>query len=130
LGWRPAFEVDGFRDQRKENIMKSLAATMIAIAILVLAGPAFAQGFGDHDGWFSNLGWGHMGFGGGVMVVFWGGIVLLVVLLARSFGSGGTRDAIPPSRQNPMEILQERFAKGEIDQKEYDERRRVLSEKH
>ncbi|RWK79424.1 MAG: SHOCT domain-containing protein, partial [Mesorhizobium sp.] len=36
----------------------------------------------------------------------------------------------PPSRQSPIDILQERFAKGEIDQKEYDDRRRTLSGTH
>lgn len=89
---------------------------------LVVANPAFAQGFDNREWWMSNWGWGHMAFGGVVMVVFWGGIILLVVLLARGLGG---RDA--PSRQSPIDILQERFAKGEIDQKEYDERRRTLS---
>lgn len=63
-----------------------------------------------------------------MMIVFWGGIILLVVMLARGLGAGGYRDASSPTRQSPIEILQERFAKGEIDKKEYDDRRRILSE--
>ena len=68
---------------------------------------------------------GHMAFGGVMMVVFWGGIILLVVLLARGLGGGERRDAL--SRQSPFDILKERFARGEIDQKEYDDRPRTLS---
>lgn len=92
---------------------------------LFIASPAFAQGFDNREWWMSNWGWGHMAFGGVMMVVFWGGIILLVVLLARGLGGSERRDT--PSRQSPIDILQERFAKGEIDQKEYDDRRRILS---
>ncbi|TWI23741.1 putative membrane protein [Mesorhizobium tianshanense] len=105
--------------------MKSfLMAVGIWPTTLFVANPAFAQGFDNREWWMSNWGWGHMAFGGVMMVVFWGGIILLVVLLARGFGGGERRDA--PSRQSPIDILQERFAKGEIDQKEYDDRRRTL----
>lgn len=101
-----------------------LAAAVTCSTTLFMANAAFAQGF-DNREWMSNWGWGHMAFGGLMMVVFWGGIVLLMVLLARGLGGGERREAL--SRQSPMDILQERFAKGEIDQIEYDERRRALS---
>jgi putative membrane protein len=93
----------------------------------LLASPALAQGISDRDGWWMNWGWGHMAFGGVMMVVFWGGVILLVVLLARGLGWLGQRDGVSSGRQSPLEILQERFARGEIDQKEYDQRSRTLS---
>ena len=109
--------------------MKSLMiAAGVSATMPFVANPAFAQGFDNREWWMSNWGWGHMAFGGVMMIVFWGGIILLVVLLARGIGRGGYRDAPSPARQSPIEILQERFAKGEIDQKEYDERQRILSE--
>jgi putative membrane protein len=58
-----------------------------------------------------------------------GGIVVLVMLLMR-----GGRTETPPtwrrdaSRQTPFEILGERFARGEIDRHEYEERRELLSQ--
>lgn len=111
--------------------MRSRTAAMaIWVTLLLLADPAFAQGVADRDWWFSNWGSGHMAFGGTMMIVVWGGIILLVVLLARGLGGSGYRDGPRPTRPNPLEILQERFAKGEIDQKEYHERRQVLSAKH
>jgi putative membrane protein len=33
-----------------------------------------------------------------------------------------------PPRRTPLDILKERFARGEIDKQEYEERRRVLGE--
>ena len=107
-----------------------IAAVATWATLLLMAGPAFAQGIGDREWWFSSWGWGHMAFGGAMMIVFWSGVILLVVLLARGIGGLGYRDRRSPNRPSPLEILQERFAKGEIDQKEYDERRQVLSAKH
>ncbi len=34
----------------------------------------------------------------------------------------------PPPPRTPLDILKERFAQGEIDKEEYEERRRVLGE--
>ena len=72
-----------------------------------------------NDGW---AGWFAMAT---MMVVFWGAIIAVVVLLVRGRGSDqGVRPASP--RPSAMEILDERFAKGEIDREEYDDRRAVL----
>jgi putative membrane protein len=96
----------------------------LGAAMLFAASPAFTQGFDDRQWWMSHWGWGHMFFGGFMMIAFWGGIILIVALLARSMGAW--RDTPSPPRRGPIDILQERFAKGEIDQKEYEERRQVL----
>jgi len=99
-----------------------------ALLIFLWATSSLAQPQSDWDRW-GAWGWGHMMFGGVMMIVFWGGIILLVVLLVRWFGvsskSGGL-NALP--RATPLDILKERFAKGEIDKKEYDERRKTLSD--
>jgi len=60
--------------------------------------------------------------------LFW--ILLLVVVIG--FVMIGRRPShhVPPTstRPGPLDILKERFARGEIDKAEYEERRKVLGE--
>jgi putative membrane protein len=69
------------------------------------------------------------GWGFGMMfmsLLFLALIVVGVVLVVRSFSHGG--QAPPQSdRSRALDILDERFARGEIDQQEYEERRRTLT---
>lgn len=59
------------------------------------------------------------------MVVFWGGLIWLFSYTIRNSRPGDTRSGGPTA----VEILEERFARGEIDHDEFDERRRLLSSK-
>ena len=54
------------------------------------------------------------------------GQVAAVVLLMRWLGAGA--HAATPAGKNALDILEERFARGEIDKDEFEERRRVLSD--
>ena len=67
--------------------------------------------------------------GGGLgMILFWGLIILVIVLVVRGLvGTGSRRDSAASSEKTPLQILQERFARGEIDKEEYEERRKTLS---
>ena len=68
-----------------------------------------------------NFGFGTMGgFGWLFMVVFWGLVIWAIIALARG-GSGNEKG------KSPLEILRERYAKGEIDQKEFEEKKKDLS---
>jgi putative membrane protein len=62
-----------------------------------------------------------------VMLLFWGIIITLVFFavrsLIRSSESSGPRVVHPTERQTPLEILQERYARGEINRQEYKEMR-------
>lgn len=70
--------------------------------------------------------WGMGGSGGVVMILFWGLIIAGLVLVIRYFTSGqGTGPADPVGR-DPLEILRERYARGEIDTEEFEERRKIL----
>jgi putative membrane protein len=65
-----------------------------------------------------------MGFAGGFMWIFWilliAVVVWLIVAFARDTGRG-SRD------KTPLEILEERYARGEIDEEEFEKKRRRLT---
>lgn len=58
------------------------------------------------------------------MVVFWGLVILGVIWMVREFGHPSRRSAGP---DDPLTILDRRFANGEITAEEYEQRRRLLS---
>lgn len=59
------------------------------------------------------------------MILFWGGLIWVVIYAIRGFA----RPENPRHRISAIEILEERFARGEIDRDEFEERRRVLESK-
>lgn len=96
--------------------------------VIGLAAPTLAAA-NPGENW--QGGYGHMMGGGGygmlvgmvMMLVFWGIIIALIVFAVKWFndnqdGNRGKRDALA--------ILRERFASGEIDEEEFDSRRKAL----
>lgn len=70
------------------------------------------------DGW--------SGFGMLWVTLFWVGLILLVVWAVRQFS--GDRTGRNTSKDRAMQILEERYAHGEIDRDEFEEHRRTLRE--
>jgi putative membrane protein len=77
--------------------------------------------------------WGYdgYGFGGGMgigMLLFWGLIIFVIVMLVRGFGgksnSGGSEPRL--REKTPLDILGERYARGEIDKAEFEQKRNDL----
>ena len=73
-------------------------------------------------------GWGGMGFGGPLMLLFWILLIVGVVLLVRWLVTGGTaRPTQPdPPRNGALDLLRERYARGEIERDEFEQKRRDL----
>lgn len=73
-------------------------------------------------------GWhGMFFFGPLMMIVFLAIAVTVVVLIIRWLGGWGHgSSSSAKSGDDPLDILKKRFAHGEIDKEEYEERRRVL----
>ncbi|MHA1564394.1 MAG: SHOCT domain-containing protein [Alphaproteobacteria bacterium] len=102
----------------------------IAYAALFLLSnivPAAAQGpeVGFHPHHFGGAGY----FIGPIMMILMVAVIVGIVLLAVRGFSGSARTSAPPhapSGRTPIDILQERFARGEIDKDEFEERRRIL----
>lgn len=74
-------------------------------------------------GWYQDgTGWGGWLVMTVAMVAFWALVIFAVVALFRD----ATSSRHPASRQDPMDILDQRFARGEIDEDEYHARSAVL----
>ena len=97
---------------------------MAMVSSPILADPAGRNG----DEWFMPWhGYGHMMFGGLMMLAFWVLLIVAVVLVARwllgttGHGPGASRTS------SALQILEERYARGDIDREEFEERKRHLS---
>ena len=104
-----------------------VALALVGLTI-VAGGPCTAWGQKRASEWGWTMHpmpwmWGAWGLGMMVMMlVFWGLVITGVVFAIRWFtatGSGGPRD-------RAVEILRERYARGEIDQEEFESKRRDL----
>jgi len=74
----------------------------------------------------SNLYYGNMlgwGFGGVMMIVFWAAIIFFIVWIVKEARKGDTEKT---NSRSALDILRERYAKGEIDKKEFEERKKDL----
>ena len=61
------------------------------------------------------------------MVLFWAAVIFGIVALVRYFGRGGQQDTTAPSQPpSPERLVAERFARGEIDEEEYQRRLAAL----
>jgi putative membrane protein len=92
---------------------------------IVLLSAVFASA--TAHAWHPGVRWPYYLFGPLMWIVCIGVVVVLMVLALRWLGSSGYLAFIPPVNM-PLNILQERFARGEIDAEEFEERRRLLAE--
>lgn len=63
------------------------------------------------------------------MMIYWWVIVLVVLVLGISMYAGKNGNVLK-RKQNPMDILDERFAKGEISKEEYEEQKVMINSKN
>lgn len=134
---------DTVSDRRKRAVPEALAGVLLqgphdvlgvflGLVFVKQLTPALAQSNAPsdnsycdvHNGWNHMMGWGYGMYGGIGMLLFWGVIIVLLVFAARSFMGG--RWSQPQPGSTALDILKERYAKGEIDKPEYEERRKML----
>ena len=60
-----------------------------------------------------------MGFGGGLMWLFWILLIIVIVWVVKASMGSGTRSE---TRKSAIDILKERYARGEIDQEEFEQK--------
>jgi putative membrane protein len=72
------------------------------------------------------------GFGGGFgwvfMILFWVLIIVGIVALVKWMGTSSHADGRSGSDSKALDILKERYARGEIDEQEFQKRKRELAQ--
>lgn len=101
--------------------MKHLVRTIAAAGTATAATATYAHGADEYGHMMWDGGYGMVG--GVMMLLFWLAIIVLVVLAVRWLsdnpGKGSGTNAA-------RDVLRERFARGEIDEEEFERRRRAL----
>jgi len=68
---------------------------------------------------------GNMFFGGGFMWIFWLFLIFILFVAIKAIaGTGENKNTA--NRETPIEILKKRYANGEINEEEYERRRKEL----
>ena len=107
--------------------MKSLHWSLTGLVALASPKIVLAQQSDQIPGPYMWHGEWHAWFFGSLMMIAALVVaVVLIVLLIRWLGGGQAIGHHTAAARTPLDILRERFAKGEIDKEEFEERRRLL----
>lgn len=114
---------------------KTLKGALIVVSSVLfpLAGNALAQWRG-YEGYGWHMGPGMMGWGYGtgwiwhiLMIAFWIAVIVGIIFLIRWFViSAGTGGRAVKSEDSALEILKRRYARGEINKQEFEEKKKDL----
>jgi putative membrane protein len=110
------------------KMKNGIFALMFGFAATVLPVAAWANAAGEgyrHGGYM--MGGGHMLYGLVMMIAAIAVVIGIVVLVVRWTG-GGAGGQSAPAGKSPQDILKERYARGEMTTKEFEERRKALGD--
>lgn len=108
-------------------IIIAISTVFMIAAICVTPIVAMAQQPGTYGPHMWNGGW-WMFAGPMTMILFFGAVIILIVLFVRWLDGPSGRTRTNSSHDAALDILKQRFARGEIDKEEFEERRKVLED--
>lgn len=86
------------------------------------AEPYYGRHMMGEYGWFGWL------MGPVMMLVFLAIATAVIVLVVRALGGFSRNNSVPTAHTDAVGTLKERFARGEIDKEEFEEKRKILGE--
>ncbi len=114
-----------------KNVKTALIIGGIVIAIIIIVPLVFGAVLGGQYGGWGMMGPGMMGgFGWGWLmpiffIIFWGLVIWGIVALVR--GLSGSRGSDSSTAESALEVLKKRYARGEINKEEYEEKKKDLT---
>lgn len=124
---------------KRRRMLTAIGPVAAATGSILVLAPSWAwaqvtsdpgrYGYGQHMmGW--GGGWYGMIFGPLIMILVLAAVIAVAVLLVRWLG--GPWHGAPPQQhvpeRTPLDILKARYARGEIDKAEFEDRRRTLGD--
>jgi putative membrane protein len=84
--------------------------------------------YGGYGGWGPGMmGYGLMGwFPPIMMLIFWGAVIVGIIFLIRWLAHSSKGGSTFRSEETALEILKKRYARGEIDKNEFEQKRKDL----
>ncbi len=112
--------------------VKWIWSPILATSLTAMS-PAWGQANSGYygPGMMWDRGWFGMLFGPLVMIFFFIAVIVLVVAVIRWLTGPSAHhhtSPAPPAGKTALDILKERFARGEIDKDEFEEKKKLLSD--
>lgn len=113
-----------------DSVSRGLVLTLVILGLVALSGPFMMGGMmgpgwmGTDGGWHGGMMWG---VGGITMLAFLALVVVGIFVLVRVLDRDTNGPASGrPSRETPLEILDRRYASGELTREQHEQMRRDL----
>jgi len=98
-----------------------LSSYLVFLSTAALADGGHGGAYGDHE-----MMWGNWVMGPMMMLVMLIIVVAAIAIVLKAFGISGSANGKMNAQDNSRATLNERFAKGEIDKAEYEDRKKAL----
>ncbi len=116
-----------------KNIKTALIIGGIVIVILIILPLIFGLISGGQGGGWGMMGPGIMGSFGWMwlmpifFIIFWGLVIWGIVALVRGLSGSRGSDSASNHPDSALEVLKKRYARGEINKEEYEEKKKDLA---
>ncbi len=130
-GYTNTTEIRSNKMKHIKSMTLRTISSALALSIVFLSSSDALAGWRDNQGWHMGSGmmggWGMGWFGGIFMMIFWVLVLVGLIFLIKWLVQTTNRvKSDAGSSNSALEILKERYARGEIDSAEFEEKKKVL----